>query len=104
MKISHLGNSNLIVQPVISKESITSLLDYYGRTYSNWIVMGDFNMESTQYTIKTVMENYNLYNLVKTKTCFKSTQGRCIDLILTNKKHSFKNTNTFETGLSDFTQ
>ena len=28
--------------------------------------------------------------------------GTCIDLILTNKKHSFKNTSVIDTGLSDF--
>ena len=32
--------------------------------------------------------------------CFKGT-GSCIDLILTNKKYSFKNTSSYETGLSD---
>ena len=34
-------------------------------------------------------------------TCFKG-KGTCIDLILTNRKYSFKNTNTFEVGLSDY--
>ena len=34
-------------------------------------------------------------------TCFKSAQGTCIDLILTNRKSCFQFTNTFETGLSD---
>ena len=33
-------------------------------------------------------------------TCFKGT-GSCIDLLLTNQKYSFKNTNAFETGLGD---
>ena len=33
-------------------------------------------------------------------TCFKG-EGSCIDLILTNRKYSFKNTCSFETGLSD---
>ena len=32
--------------------------------------------------------------------CFKG-KGTCIDFILTNGKYSFKNTNNFETGLSD---
>ena len=43
---------------------------------------------------------YNLINLIKTTTCFKGT-GSCIDLLLTNQKYSFKNTNTFETSLGD---
>ena len=32
--------------------------------------------------------------------CFKG-KGSCIDLILTNIKHCFKHSSTFETGLSD---
>ncbi len=43
-----------------------------------------------------------LQNLIKGPTCFKSDNPRCIDLILTNRKHNFQNTTTTETGLSDF--
>ena len=46
------------------------------------------------------MKNQNLFNLVKINTCFKG-EGSCIDLILTNRKYSFKNTCSFKTGLSD---
>ena len=42
-----------------------------------------------------------MHNLVKGKTCFKSSEGKCIDLILSNRHHSFKHTGTIETGLSD---
>ena len=42
-------------------------------------------------------------NLVKQSTCFKNqNKPTCIDLILTNCPRSFQNTDTFETGLSDF--
>ena len=47
------------------------------------------------------MDIYDLQNLVKDKTCFKSVQGTCIDLILTNKSLCLQNTGTFEIGLSD---
>ena len=46
------------------------------------------------------MNSQNLFNLVKSNTCFEGKRS-CIDLILTNRKHSFKNTCSFETGLSD---
>ena len=39
--------------------------------------------------------------MIKTPTCFKSSSGRCIDLFLTNRKHSFQNSQSFETGFSD---
>ena len=47
------------------------------------------------------MDLYNLINLIKTTTCFKGT-GSFIDLLLTKQKYSFKNTNAFESGLSDY--
>ena len=37
---------------------------------------------------------------MKSNTCFKGS-GSCIDLIFTNRKYCFKQTSTFETGLSD---
>ena len=39
--------------------------------------------------------------MIKTPTCFKSSSGRCIDLFLANRKHSFQNSQSFETGFSD---
>ena len=47
------------------------------------------------------MKNYDLYNLTKGPTCYKSNPPICYDLILTNKKYSYINTGTYETGLSD---
>ena len=49
---------------------------------------------------KHFMNSNVLHNLIKVNTCFKG-KGTWIDLILTNRKYSFKNTHNFETGLSD---
>ena len=48
----------------------------------------------------TFLNEHDLINLIKKNTCFKGG-GLCIDLILTNRKFSFKNYTSFETGLSD---
>uniref|UniRef100_A0A7M5X3F0 Reverse transcriptase domain-containing protein n=1 Tax=Clytia hemisphaerica TaxID=252671 RepID=A0A7M5X3F0_9CNID len=48
------------------------------------------------------LELNDMSNVIKTKTCFKSEKGTCIDLILTNSKNLSKNSGTVETGLSDF--
>ena len=58
-------------------------------------------MEPKDKNLSPLLEEHNLYNLIKGPTCFKSCQGRCIDLLLTNKKHSFMMTQSFETGFSD---
>ena len=50
------------------------------------------------------MTLFNLESLINTPTCFQSEKPRCIDLILTNKKSLFKNSKTFEDGISDHHQ
>ena len=53
--------------------------------------------------MKSFCESYNLTNLIKQATCFKSPKKpSCIDLILTNRPKTFQTTCVIETGLSDF--
>ena len=61
------------------------------------LVIGDFNLEPSTGLLK---HSNALYNWIKMNTCFKGKRT-WIDLILTNRKYSFKETNTFETKLSD---
>ena len=47
--------------------------------------------------------NMKQKNIMKNKTCFENPdRPTCIDLFLTNSPHSFQNTITMSTGLSDF--
>ena len=39
--------------------------------------------------------------MMKQNTCSKGDEGLCIDLLITNSKFSFLETNSFETDLSD---
>ena len=64
------------------------------------MIIGDFNLEPHDKRLGYFLNSNNLVNLVKTNTYFKGS-GSCIDLILTNRKYSFKNTTSYETGLSD---
>ena len=59
-------------------------------------------MDTTNNTLSSFIDSDGLFSMIRTSTCFKSTQGRCIDLMLTNKKCSFKDTQIFEIGFSDF--
>ena len=76
------------------------MTDYFSVSYDNHVIIGDFNLEPSTGLLRHFMNNNTLYNLIKVNACFKGKRT-CIDLILTNRKYSFKNTNTFETGLSD---
>ena len=81
-------------------ENLSSIADHYSNIYDNYIFLGDFNMEPNCLALTSFMQSFNLFNLIKTNTCFKG-KGTCIDLILTNRKYCFKHSSTFETGLSD---
>ena len=47
------------------------------------------------------MNTFNLDSLINKPTCFQSTNPTCIDLILTNKKSLFKNSNVLEVRISN---
>ena len=65
--------------------------------------MGDFNSEVIEEAMGDFCELFNLKNLVKDPTCYKNPENpSCIDLILTNRQNSFRDTIVIETGLSDF--
>ena len=81
-------------------ENLSSIADHYSSIYDNYTFLGDFNMEPKCPALSSFMQSFNLFNLIKTNTCFKG-RGSCIDLILTSRKYCFKHSSTFETGLSD---
>jgi len=84
-------------------DKVGKALDKYISDYENIILLGDFNSETCEKDMKEFLEIYNLQNLIKKPTCFKNaTSPTTIDLILTNKKRSFQDSEVIETGLSDF--
>ena len=84
-------------------ENISKELDKFLPNYENILVIGDWNSAVTEKEMKEFCEIYNLENLIKNPTCFKNVANpSSIDIMLTNKKLSFQNSMTLETGLSDF--
>ena len=47
------------------------LLDFYSQGYDEKVILGDFNLEPSNPSIVSFMNNQNLFNLVKSNTCFK---------------------------------
>ena len=71
--------------------------------YDNILLFGDFNSEFSEPCLSDFCDIYNLKNLVKEPTCYKSRNNpSCIDLFLTNRPRLFQCTTTLETGISDF--
>ena len=65
-------------------------------------MIGDFNLNENDSSLYQYMQEFNLENVVKVPTCFKSDSPTCIDLILTSDKRKLANIRAIETGLSDF--
>ena len=80
---------------------ITSLLDHYLKHYEDFVILGDFNETEDGNNMKSFLDEQGCENIVKAKTCFKSTEGSCIDLIVTSRPNMHQLTQVFETGLSD---
>ena len=69
--------------------NLTKMIDFFADTYENYLIMGDFNIERSDPSLKTFLNSNYLYNLIKSNTCFKG-KGSCVDLFLTNRKYSFE--------------
>ena len=76
-------------------------LDYYFQKNDNVTIIGDFNITNENTHLQSMMQAYNLNNLIKETTCFQPNNHSQIDLILTNQKSMYKFSNTFVTSLSD---
>ena len=67
------------------------------------MLLGDFNSEMTDTNLKDFCNLHLLKNLIKKPTYFKNLENpKTIDLISTNRLRSFCNSDTLETGLSNF--
>ena len=91
------------------KEGISYFLDQMGKgidklfgNYDNILMLGDFNSTILEKPMMDFCDIYNLYNLIKEPTCYKNPDNpSSIDVMLTNRKNSFQNSTTIETGISD---
>ena len=83
-------------------DNIGRALDFYTQKYDKILLAGDFNAEENEVILSNFMQLYDLRNLVKENTCFKSVDNpSCVDLFLTNCSRAFQNTIAISTGISD---
>ena len=79
---------------------LVSLMGFFN--YERCVIIGDFNAESSDVRMTPFLDTQILHSHVKLKTCFKSKEDRCIDLILSNQKHYLHSTGSLSTGASGF--
>ena len=80
---------------------LSEAIHFYELIYDKIVIIGDFNLEPTNPVLSNFLELNCMTNIVKSKTCWKSSHGSCIDLICTNSSTFFQHTGVVETGLSD---
>ena len=90
----HISPKNKIKQ--IFFEEISSSLSYIANKYDNYIIVGDLNINMLDPKcdgnshFSDLKDTYNLSNLVKSATCFKSSNNTLLDVLLTSKTKSFQ--------------
>ena len=71
--------------------------------YENVMLIGNLNITiENKNLVEVFMNSFSLECLIKKPACFHSKNPSCIDLILTNKKNLFKNSNALEVGILDY--
>ena len=86
--------------PIINKDKMLC-------NYDNIVLAGDLNINElnscsdSSNHLSDMKDVFNLSNLIKEPTCFKSQNGTLLDLVLTNKPRSFMKSQAFELGFSN---
>ena len=75
--------------------------DFYSKHYENICILGDFNAAPSNPHLTLFLENQNLKSMIKNPTCFKSSNGSAVNLILTNNSYLYAKNQSFEKGISD---
>ena len=88
-------------------EEIFTSLNKMSRNYDNIVLAGDLNIDElnscsdSSNHLSDMKDVFNLSNLIKEPTCFKSQNGTLLDLIITNRPRNFMKSQVFELGFSD---
>ncbi|KAK6176060.1 hypothetical protein SNE40_014416 [Patella caerulea] len=88
-------------------EDFTKTLDRACVFYDNFLIAGDLNYDMNipdkRKTLLDICNLYDLRNLVKSPTCFmKGFIPSLLDVFITNKVGSFMQTQSFNSGISDW--
>ena len=87
---------------------LNKCVDMAMRKYENIVIIGDININTDNdkavglNKMSEFCDIFDLENLITGNTCVTAGHASSIDVILTNKKRSFKNSGTVATGVSDF--
>jgi len=103
-KIMLLGMyKNPRTDPVIFKRFFNETCEMITDVYENIIIIGDLNFNLFHDNmLSTIMPSFNLTNVIKEATCFKSSDPTLIDVMLVTKRRKILDSFTENVGISDF--
>ena len=65
-------------------------VDSLSSKYENELIIGDFNARASDISVKDFFDIYSFKHLIKEPTCSKNPiNPKSIDLMLSNRQHSF---------------
>ena len=85
-------------------KKISLLLSTMVNEYDNIMLVGDLNLNTKSKNNSyyfDLCETFDLTNVIRANTCFKSSNQTSIDVILTNRPRCFQKSGVVTTGLSD---
>ena len=100
----------MFIDPLVCRtefcKEITNTLDKCVSQYDKFMVLGDLNYdlmcETKSKPLCSIMELFDLSNLIQKPTCFKKDcKSSLLDVVLTNAKTNYIKPQNFSTGVSD---
>lgn len=89
--------------PVTFKNFFEDACENISNSYENIIIIGDLNFNMYQENmLSTIIPPFNLTNIIKDATCFKSSDPTLIDVMLVTKRRKFMKSFSENTGISDY--
>ena len=89
--------------PVTFKKFFEETCESVSNLYENIIIIGDLNFNMFQDNmLAAIIPPFNMTNIIKDATCFKSKDPTLIDVMLVTKRRKFINHFSKNTGISDF--
>ena len=103
-KVMLLGMyKNPRTDPVRFKTFFKETFERVSDLHDNIVIIGDLNFNMLQDNmLSTIIPTYNLTNIIKDVTCFKSKDPTLIDVMLVTKRRKFLTGFSVPTGISDF--
>ena len=68
------------------KSTFTGLLDHYLKSYKDFLKMADLNENESNPKMRAFLNKCNCENIIKTKTCYRSQESFCIDLLSKSRR------------------